>query len=525
MARIEFSANCRSRALSKLFANNAFGMFKGDCISAKNYMTAVILLALTVGALLVHGYHPFAEDAEIYLPGVEKILHPELFPAGQEFFGSHANLTLFPNLIAFSLRASHLPFEAGLFLWHVVSIFLFLLACWELSGRCFPSARARWAGVTLVAALLTLPVAGTDLYIVDQYLNPRNLSAFACVFAVTRVLEKKYLWVGLWLALALSVHPLMPMYTISFCLLLVAMERFERRSAPETRVVQTTSALAFLLPLGALFSASTPAYHEAVQFHSAHYILRWAWYEWLGAIAPVGLLWLFARIARTRQWQAMARMSRALIVYDLAYLAAALLFSIPKSFEALARLQPMRSLHLLYIVMFLMAGGLLGEYLLKDRMWRWLVLFVPLGVGMFAAQRALFPASAHIELPGIASKNPWAQAFVWIRENTPENAIFGLDPYYMRIPGEDTIGFRCLAMRSRTVDVNKDSGAVSMFPPLAGEWWEQLQALRGWKSFQKPDFLRLKARCGVGWVVLEQPGLSGLECPYQNRAVQVCKLP
>jgi hypothetical protein len=185
----------------------------------------------------------------------------------------------------------------------------------------------------------------------------------------------------------------------------------------------------------------------------------------------------------------------------------------------------MRSLHLLYIVMFLMAGGLLGEYLLKDRMWRWLVLFMPLGIGMFAGQRALFPASAHIELPGRQSKNPWAQAFVWIRENTPEDAIFGLDPYYMRIPGEDTIGFRCLAERSRTVDVNKDSGAVSMFPPLAGEWWEQLQALRGWKSFQKADFLGLKARYGVGWVVLQQPGVAGLECPYENRAVQVCKLP
>jgi hypothetical protein len=483
------------------------------------------LLALTVGTLLVHGYHPYAEDAEIYLPGVEKILHPELFPAGQEFFGLHANLTFFPNLIAFSLRMLHLPFETGLFLWHVLSIFLFLLACWELSGRCFPSARARWAGVALVAALLTLPVAGTDLYLVDQYLNPRNLSAFACIFAVTRVLEKKYLQAGFWLAFALSVHPLMPMYTISFCLLLVAMERIERRSAAETPSATAIPAMAFLLPLGELFSATTPAYHEAVQFHSAHYVLRWAWYEWLGILAPVGLLWWFGRIAGARQWRAMERMCRALIFYDLAYLAAGLLFSMPKSFEALARVQPMRSLHLLYVLMFLLGGGLLGEYVLTSRMWRWLVLFVPLSLGMFAAQRALFPGSAHIELPGMTPRNPWAQAFVWIRENTPENAIFAIDPYYMRIAGEDTIGFRCLALRSRTVDVNKDSGAVSMFPPLAEKWWEQLQALRGWRGFQKADLLGLRERYGVSWIVVQQPGVAGLECPYQNRAVQVCKLP
>ncbi|MGA2377586.1 MAG: hypothetical protein ABSF72_18900, partial [Candidatus Sulfotelmatobacter sp.] len=99
-------------------------------ILSEKYKTLAILLLLTTGALLVHGYHPYAEDAEIYLPGVEKILHPALFPAGQEFFASHASLTIFPTLIALSLRSTHLPMETGLFLWHVASIFLLLLACW-----------------------------------------------------------------------------------------------------------------------------------------------------------------------------------------------------------------------------------------------------------------------------------------------------------------------------------------------------------------------------------------------------------
>ena len=97
-----------------------------------------------MAAVLVHGYHPWAEDAEIYLPGVEKILNPKLFPVGQEFFASHANLTLFPKLVAASLRVTHFPMETGLFLWHIASVFLLLLACWELSGVLFSSARARW---------------------------------------------------------------------------------------------------------------------------------------------------------------------------------------------------------------------------------------------------------------------------------------------------------------------------------------------------------------------------------------------
>jgi hypothetical protein len=175
--------------------------------------------------------------------------------------------------------------------------------------------------------------------------------------------------------------------------------------------------------------------------------------------------------------------------------------------------------------MFLIMGGLLGEFVLKNRVWRWLALFVPLGLGMFVAQRALFPASAHIEWPGSAPKNEWAQAFIWVRDNTPVDAVFALDPNFMQLRGEDTTGFRCLAQRSRLADASKDSGAVSMFPPLAEEWWTEVQAQTPWRSFRAEDFLRLKNKYGVSWVIVEQPGVAGLDCAYQNSAVRVCRIP
>jgi hypothetical protein len=184
----------------------------------------------------------------------------------------------------------------------------------------------------------------------------------------------------------------------------------------------------------------------------------------------------------------------------------------------------MRSLYLLYILLILFSGGLLAEYVLRDRVWRWLALFVPLSAGMFVAQRALFPASAHMEWPGAAPRNPWVQAFVWIRQNTPRDAIFALDPAFMHVPGEDENGFRDIAQRSRLADEVKDSGVVTMFPPLADEWLQQVQAQKGWRGLQLPDFQRLQAEYGVSWVVLQPPGVSGLECPYQNDVVLVCKL-
>jgi hypothetical protein len=471
------------------------------------------LLLLTFGALLVHGYHPWVEDAEIYLPGVEKILQPDLFPFNAQFFEAHARLTLFPNLIAATVRLSHLSLEAVLFFWYLASIFLLLLACWELNGKCFSDERARWAGVGIVAALLTLPVAGTALYIMDQYTNPRNLVAFAGIFAIAKVIDRKYFQAGLFLAVAGVIHPLMPVYALSYCAVLLCIKKFDQRAA-----------LAGLLPLGASVDATSQAYHQVALSHPFHYFLQWHWYEFVGVIAPLALLWWFSRLARSRGLKNLDLLCRALIVYELAYLPAGVVLSTSARFESLARFQPMRSLYLLYVLFFLFAGGLLGEYVLQNRVWRWLALFAPLCAGMFVAQRALFPASAHIEWPGAVPKNQWVLGFEWIRANTPRDAVFALDPFHMHIPGEDENGFRAIAQRSMLADAVKDSGAVTMFPPLAETWLSQVQAESGWKTFRAQDFRRLRAEYGVNWVVLQPPGVLGLDCPYRNAALLICQI-
>src|SRR5260370_40766280 len=95
------------------------------------------LALLTAVALLIHGYHPYAEDAEIYLPGVLKIRNPRLFPANAEFFSEHGGHTLYPNLIAFSVRATPLPLPWGAFLWHLASSFLLLAGALGLGARFF----------------------------------------------------------------------------------------------------------------------------------------------------------------------------------------------------------------------------------------------------------------------------------------------------------------------------------------------------------------------------------------------------
>jgi hypothetical protein len=464
--------------------------------------------------LLVHGYHPWAEDAEIYIPGVEKMLQPQLFSSNSQFFEAHARSTLFPNLMAALVRLTHLPLPVVLFLGQLACIFLFLLACWELTGRCFTDPRARWAGVSIMAALLTLPVAGTALYILDQYLNPRNLAAFPAIFAIVKVLDRKYVQAGLFLIFTAAIHPLMSAFAIYFCVLLVVI----RGSG------FSTAALAAVLPFGLSLDPPPKSYHLIALTHPFHYITRWQWYELVGAVAPFFILWWFSRLARSRGMSNVDLICRTLIVYELLCLPPAIVLSSFQRFESLARLQPTRSYFLLYILMFLLIGCFLGQYVLKDHIWRWLLLFAPLCAGMFVAQLALFPASAHIEWPGATLKNPWSQAFLWARDNTPVDAMFAMNPDYLDLPGADEQGFRNTALRSRLADNVRDSGAVSMFPAMSNEWFRQVQAQSGWKNFQRQDFLRLQTDFGVSWVVLQQPGVAGLDCPYRNQVVMVCRV-
>lgn len=478
----------------------------------KRSHSLLLLLLLTLGALLVHGYHPFAEDAEIYLPGVEKILHPGLFPTDAGFFDSYTHLSLFARLIAGSVQLSHLSLETALFLWHMLSVFLLLLGCRNLSEECFTNEAARWAGVCTIAALLTLPVAGTALYILDQYVNPRNLAAFAGIFAITTVLSKHYVETGFWICFAFVVHPLMGAFILFLCGILFGLQ-----------LKHVPLAAAFLFP-SLLAAPNSPAYAEAARLHSFHYLFAWRWYEWLGIIAPLGILWCFAVLARKQQRSQIHRVCRALVLYGAICSVAAILFAIPGDYSPLARFQPLRSLHLLYLLLFLLMGGFIGESFLQHHIWRWVVLFVPLCAGMFLAQRSLFPASPHIEWPGTTKQNPWARGFLWVRDHTEINAKFALDPNYLNIVGEDTNGFRAIAQRSKLSDSGKDSGEVSMFPDLAERWWTEVQAQKNWQSFTAADFYRLKNNYGVNWVILQNQANLGLHCPYRNEAIMVCRI-
>lgn len=479
------------------------------------FRNLAILGFLAILAILIEGYHPGLEDDAFYLAAIKKNLNPALFPGDSEFFRLQFQATIYDKLIAWSVRLSHIPLAWNLLLWQAASIFLILACCWKIAGMCFREAHERLAAVTLVAALLTIPISGTGISLVDQHLHPRTLATVAILAAVIATLGRRLLMASLLLAAAAAIHVIMASFGVALCIFL-AWKPMPRASA--------VCALLLTLPLGWILDPSTPAWRQAAATRTFYFLLRWQWYEWLGVFAPLLLLWLFGRIAQRNGAAFMARFATRLVWFGWFQLVAAFIIMLPPGLERLRPLEPMRFLHLIYLFLFLLMGGFIGKYVLGRHLYRWFLFFAPLGFGMWYAQDQMYPATAHFELPGAAQRNEWVKAFTWISGNTPVQSVFALDPYYMRLTGEDYHGFRALAERSVLADNLKDPGMVARVPRLADRWLREVTAQGNWTNFQMADFRRLKAEFGVNWVVVVRPGVSGLSCPFQDGLVMVCRV-
>lgn len=487
------------------------------------------LLLFSALGFLTMGYHPGAEDDGIYLTAIKADLNPALYPRNAAFFQLQMRLSAFDPAMASLTRSTGIPLAWAELAVQAISIFLTLWAGWSIVSQLFDEAAARWAGVAMLAAMLTLPVAGTALCIMDQYLHARNPATALILFAVARILAGKP-WQALpLLSLACLLHPLMGAFGISFgCVLALTLSEpmYARlRSLRSRRVARGAAPVLAIVPFGWLFNPPSPAWIEALHSRYWFNVYRWAWYEWLGAIAPLALFRLVARIARKRGETRLARFATAIFRYGIFQQAVAMAILAPGMPLTLGALQPMRYLHPIYIFVALVGGAYLGRYALKARLWRWAIFLLAANGGMCLAQRHLFPASEHLELPFTATVNPWLQAFDWIKRNTPQDAYFALDPQYMAAPGEDYHSFRALAERSQLADAVKDTAVVVVIPELAPAWKKQIEAQAGWTRFQLADFQRLKAEFGVDWVLVAYPQPAGLLCQWHNNLLSVCRVP
>jgi hypothetical protein len=481
----------------------------------------------TLLGFAVMGYHPGIEDDGIYLTAIKADLSPALYPYNSCFFRLQSQATIFPVCMARFVALTGISLGWAVLFWQLVCLFGILLACHRIARYLFPEPPAQWAGVALVAAMFTLPVSGTALYMADQHLHPRTVATALILTAVSRMLEKRKWQAALLLLVAFLFHPIMAAMGISFCafLALALLDPAPAWLRLPCRTKGTAAVALFPLSLGWIFEPANPLWGKALATRTYYFLYHWKWYEWFGALAPLALFLLFARVAQRRGRTRLARFALAVFAYGIFQQGVAMLMLATPALIRLTPLQPMRYLQLVYFFLMLMAGCLLGQYLLKASVWRWVMFLVVINGSMFAWQRVQFSGSAHLELPGRLCANPWLQAFSWIRGNTPLNAYFALDPYYLAARGEDYHGFRALAERSQLADAIKDTAVVTQVPELSATWNRQVEAQANWQRFQLADFERLKAEFGVDWVLVSYPQPTGLVCPWHNTTLAACQIP
>ena len=145
-------------------------------------------------------------------PAVKKHLDGGLYPFDSAFFELQLRLSFFDEFMAALSSMTHLPLDWTFFSVYCLSTFLLVLVLRQLAERFFEDERARWAAVLLPCALLTLPVAGSALFIMDQHLHPRNLATIAMLFALVAALDRRRFLACALMAPAALLHPMMALY-------------------------------------------------------------------------------------------------------------------------------------------------------------------------------------------------------------------------------------------------------------------------------------------------------------------------
>ena len=393
---------------------------------------AFLAALLTLLALVIHGYHPYTEDGGVYLAGVEKLLHPELFPRSADFVLAPTRFSAFAPFLSGIARLTHLTrgtaFDALIFSLYVATVWTTLYTAFRLASRCWTTPEARAGALLLLACWLALPVAGTSLLFMDPYLTARSFSTPCVIAALTGILDATaprdplrpasprgglYLAAAS-LAFAALLHPLMAVYGVMATLLVTAFRLPTRRT--RLTMASLTCALFFAAYTAvSRLSPPEPPHYAAIALTRTYWFLsEWRWFECAGIVAPAAILLVFALShdppeaatgpARTSPARALAA---GAVTCALLVTGTALVFGQPgASTYRVAALQPLRGLQFVYLVMILTLGATLGAKLLRRNRLAWIGATAVLAGPLLAAAETTTFNSGHLELPGLDIPQP-----------------------------------------------------------------------------------------------------------------------
>ena len=485
------------------------------CPKAATRAGAAPLFILSATMFFFHGYHPNSQDSAIYTSSAERVIDPSLFHIDAGFVDGHTRLSVFSHLVAGIAMVLHSPLSVVQLLCYWFTGLLFLYACRRMAIRVFVADVSVWSATVLAGVCSTMPVAATSLLLMDPYLTARSFSTPFSMLALVSCMDRSWKWGILWAGLALLFHPLMGIYLCFLLLVLILVD--ERRFGPAFGILGLVFLSCGVLSLFSRHSPISDAYRTAALSRSYYFLSCWKWHELLGIAAPLVLMAIVA--VRSGISSNARNLSAACALTGFTSSLISICFVSTSHPDFLMRVQVLRSFHMIYAVGLVLLGGYIGMLILRSRLSLALLLIPVAAMGI--ADWQSYASTARIEWPWQRTGNPREEAYRWIADNTPSNAVFASDT----ATGHDSEaeGFRSITRRS-TLNDAKDEGIASLFPPLAPQWAQWSDAEYGLNHLTDEQRKNRLRPFGVTWILLSPESKTSFPCPYRNAQIAVCRI-
>jgi hypothetical protein len=158
-----------------------------------------------VAVLNCGGYRYGVGDQAFYIPAVTQHLNPDLFPRDRAILHAQDRFMLYDDAIAVFVRVSGVGVPAVFFAGFVLGLAV-LFGAIAAIGRAFYQT---WAGVTMLAALMTLRhrITQTGANSLESYFQPRMIAFALGAWAIAAYLRGRAAAALAILVLAFAMHP------------------------------------------------------------------------------------------------------------------------------------------------------------------------------------------------------------------------------------------------------------------------------------------------------------------------------
>lgn len=505
----------------------------------------LLIALLTLISPILTGYYFGVLDHDHYLPYLNKLLNPALYPNDYFFSQPHVQYSWFDNIIVFISQNLNLNLAWTHLLLYLISLFIFYLSIYLLAKTFYHQVSV----AVLAIIFLILPKWASQIgYMTHHYyFVSRDLSLGLSLLALNFILVKKNKLSILFLIIAFIVNPSIPIPVMM--LLPLSLRKFNL----------------------AIFPVDSSWLQSLQQRGTYSFPHLWNWTGWGTLVyyySLLGISWLVLKQKLFGKYRSI--LNKFIIICSglfVFHLLISSVFPIPQ----LIQLQLLRSVNYIFILALIAMAGTITELLKKSHLivkimaiiaafslhfWSlhltiWHILLVwllPVAWWLFPRKKnyRLFKSlplivAGSILFISVSSQliikpivklplywyypNPlisldtfgnWRQVQLWAKSNTAPSAVFLVPPQWS--------GFRSFSERGIVADA-KDGGAVFYSAAYSHSWQERMDALTNYQYFSEADFINLNRFYPFNYIIVtsaHQP--LNFESVYQNQQFSIYKL-